>query len=63
MCLGQSHGDTDQSVHPQPEFPKVLSWVYILRDIFEIICYQKELGEVSVQSYLCDSTAWTSLHK
>lgn len=62
MHLGQPCGDTDQSADPQPEFPKVPSWVYILRDIFEITCYQEELGEVSVQSYLCGSSAWTSLH-
>lgn len=48
---------------PQPEFPKVPSWAYILRDIFETISYQEELGEISVQSYLCGSSAWTSLHK
>lgn len=63
MHLGQPCGHTDQSADPQPEFPEVPSWVYSLRDIFEIICYQEELGDVSVQSYLCGSSAWTSLHE
>lgn len=47
MALGQSHGHTDQSVLLQRELPKVPSWVYILRDIFEFICSQEKLGEVS----------------